>query len=212
MKIFFSRNKNNNSLSFGALHPTVKIALQKQEINKKSFVPTPETLADIMVKLAELNAGDRVLEPQAGQGHLIDRIQRKIPGICIEAVEKNPVLAAVLKLKHNVQLMAHDIMEFNPGQIYTKILTNPPFICGYPIKHGVHCFDNLLRPNGLLVSIVPDYVFKAPNPLLELIIRKNVCLDIINLGKEAFLNSDIPAKVKTSIIVLKKPSNFFKKI
>src|SRR4051812_12951690 len=44
--------------------------------NEFQFFPTPDALADRLVKLARIGINDKVLEPSAGQGAIIKAIHR----------------------------------------------------------------------------------------------------------------------------------------
>jgi len=57
--------------------------------------PTPPELADRMVALADIRPGQRVLEPSAGTGRIIDAIRRTAHGYAITAVELNCNMAQV---------------------------------------------------------------------------------------------------------------------
>ena len=57
--------------------------------------PTPPELVDRMVALADIRPGQRVLEPSAGTGRIIDAIRRTAHGYAITAVELNCNMAQV---------------------------------------------------------------------------------------------------------------------
>jgi tRNA1(Val) A37 N6-methylase TrmN6 len=209
MLISLTQINHKANINFRALSPTVETAVKSNIISRRNFVPTPDNIADLMISYANIQYGDKVLEPSAGQGHIIERIHLIKPNMTIDAVEKHPLLLDELKHKQGLKVVGRDIMEYNPGMIYDTIIMNPPFNNGNPIKHGLHCFENLLKPGGTLVSIMPDYVFKNTNEFLDLIKSNFIGSKIIKLTEKTFLESDLPAKVKTSIIVLKKPTYIY---
>jgi phospholipid N-methyltransferase len=205
MLVNINKNYNRFNLNFGALNPSVSQAVENRVINRRNFVPTPENIADEMIYQADIQPCDKILEPSAGQGHIIKRIHSKKPYMAVDAVEKHPVLFNELQYKSGINAIGQDILEYNPGTIYDKIIMNPPFNNGNPIKHGLHCFHQLLKAGGTLVTIVPNYVLEIPNKFLDLIQSQPSLSKVIDLTEEAFLDSDLPAKVKTSIVILKKP-------
>lgn len=193
--------------NFKALNPAVRQAIDVGVISRRNFVPTPPTIADIMIRKAEIQPQDRILEPSAGQGSIIERIHKIFHYFnIVDAVEKHPVLCEILKSMQKTRLVGTDLMTYNPGQIYDKVLMNPPFNSGNPIKHTMHCFG-LLKSGGTLVTIVPDYVLKTQNHFMDLAFSRFVDAEVIGLGKDAFLASDLPANIATSIVVLKKHPN-----
>lgn len=92
------------------------------------FFPTPPALAGHIVSLAQIQPGERCLEPSAGQGN----IARFMPSPhCIELNPKNrEILAAA-----GFNVVAEDFMEFSPEQPYDVIVMNPPFTAGQDARH-----------------------------------------------------------------------------
>lgn len=197
-------NYTVSSPTFRALNPAVRQAIDLGVVRRHNFVPTPPAIADIMIKKADIQPNDRILEPSAGQGHIIERIHKIFHYFnVIDAVEKHPVLSDILRSLQKVRVVGTDIMDYSPGQIYDKIIMNPPFNSGNPIRHGVHCFG-LLKPGGTLVTVVPHYVLKTKNPLMDIANSGSVHTEVVGLGKDAFLASDLPANIATDIIVMTK--------
>ncbi len=114
------------------------------------FFPTPEALAVRMVELADLCAGDRVLEPSAGKGDLA--LQVKMHGAEVECFEVVPRLCEILRAK-GLDAECCDFLDFYPSEIYDAVVMNPPFEKGQDIDHVRHAFK-FLRPGGRLVAII----------------------------------------------------------
>lgn len=56
-------------------------------------------------------------------------------------------------------LVATDFLKYNPGQIYDRIIANPPFTKNQDIAHIRHMY-NCLKPGGLMVTLCsPHYQF-----------------------------------------------------
>ncbi len=112
------------------------------------FFPTPTTLADEMVRRADIRAGNTVLEPSAGKGDLADAVLARHPHAKVSVVERWVSLQNILRAKGYL-LVGEDFMETN-GALYDRIIMNPPF--------ERHAFG-LLRPGGKLVAIASEGLF-----------------------------------------------------
>lgn len=117
---------------------------------EKGFFPTPTELADEVVRLAEIEPGQTILEPSAGLGHLADAIKKQYPANPLDVVEWWDDMRNFLEKKgHNV--VGSDVFEIN-GQ-YDRIIMNPPFEKLADIDHVRKAFE-LLKPGGRLVAIM----------------------------------------------------------
>jgi len=223
---FLNSIKAQKLISFGKLDDIVKKAIENREINR-TFVPTPEIIIRKITDLAEIESGERILEPSAGQGHIIEYIKSIFgDSICIDAIEINETLRKSLK-ERNINCKASDILKYNPGEIYDKVLMNPPFGKLEFSNHVIHCY-NLLKPGGKLVAIIPDPPFRCYEKyeikkikerygihtstenflkLVEIIKNPEICCHFEVLPKGMFKCGDIPANIDTRLLVLKKPIN-----
>lgn len=120
---------------------------------------TPDAIADQVVTLAEIEVGNSILEPSAGDGALIRAVLRKHGDearwfVC--AIEDDPKLAFKLPLDFSgVAVIAGDFLRTTPegaGQ-FNRIIMNPPFARQADIKHVTHALS-FLQPGGRLVSIM----------------------------------------------------------
>jgi hypothetical protein len=121
------------------------------EHRSHQFYPTPDTLAQEAVELAEIEDGHRCLEPSAGQGGIAAFMPRD-QTTCIEI---SPLFSKVLTSKgFHVETM--DFMTFattTPNR-YDRIVMNPPFADGRATQH-VQAAAGLLKPGGRLVAVLP---------------------------------------------------------
>lgn len=120
--------------------------------------PTPAALARRMVDAADIQPGDRVLEPSAGTGNLADAILRRAAasqGVTLQLVERDRRLADALE-KFGAPVRCADFLECN-GDIGTfdRIVMNPPFSGGVDIAHIRHARAHL-KPGGRLVALCAD--------------------------------------------------------
>ncbi len=113
--------------------------------------PTPPPIADRLIKLAEIQTGDRVLEPSAGTGNLLAALQRGGTPCSVVAVEINRQLADVLRKRWPV--VCGDFLAAGPelGQ-FDRVVMNPPFTRASDVKHIRHALQ-FVKPGGRLVSL-----------------------------------------------------------
>lgn len=116
--------------------------------------PTPPDIAERMVEYADVKSGQRILEPSAGTGAILEALQGwpldYMGGLTI--VEVNQSLCDALRLK-GYQVHQADFLTCN-GDLgaFDRILMNPPFENGDDIKHIKHALT-FLKPGGRLVAI-----------------------------------------------------------
>lgn len=119
------------------------------------FFPTPKSLAERMAQLAGVKAGDKVLEPSAGNGNLADAA--KAAGASVDAVEVSDALRNVLSAKgHN--LVGRDFNDYESGEQYDAVIMNPPFSDRQDAAHIKRAWD-MVKPGGRLVAIAGEGVF-----------------------------------------------------
>ncbi|MBE7174596.1 MAG: methyltransferase [Williamsia sp.] len=139
------------------------------------FFPTPDALGDYLVDLitADLEEGDRVLEPSAGDGALIKAFWRKFPEHSVEAFElweRNQRKLRQLESEEGarVHLVGEDFLAADPADYpkYKLILANPPFAQNQDIRHVRHMLK-FLAPGGQLVTIMSRHWHFASDALSE---------------------------------------------
>ncbi|MFZ3513819.1 PLxRFG domain-containing protein [Vibrio harveyi] len=170
------------------------------------FFPTPEEEAKQVVDLAEIESGMRVLEPSAGMGHIADQIAA-FNGVDLDVGELAHTLSEMLEEKgHNV--VAGDFLEYHAGEIYDRIVMNPPFSNDADIHHINHALS-MLKDGGRLVAITSSMAGDRGNTT-----NKNFRQYLDEVGAEeipleagTFNKSLNPTNVATKIIVIDKPAN-----
>ncbi len=131
--------------------------LEQQLIGRKipGFFPTPKAVVSRMLELAEIEPGQRVLEPSAGKGDILDLIRSKHPDAHVTAVEINAALLEILGAKgHAVE--QGDFLEHKSE--YDRVVMNPPFENGLDIDHVQHAYD-LIAPGGRVVAVMSEGPF-----------------------------------------------------
>lgn len=190
----------------------------------KHFVPTPGNVIDLMIKsLGEIKPTDKILEPSAGYGHIVDKLIEKtnLNPCNIDVIEPIEDLRKVLHRK-GYNLVEYDILKYKPSEKYDKIIMNPPYDNGSDILHLLHCYD-ILKPEGKLVCILPENDFipsrqpgyekwlkdwlgngemKEINEYLEDLLKNNEH-QVIKLGS-VFKNSDVPDDIETRLVLITK--------
>ncbi len=124
-----------------------------QVVSAPQLFPTPRDVARQVVDLADIQPGDRVLEPSAGTGHILDAVPDTAGAIV--AVELNHNLIKTLRAKFQpaVVLVEHaDFLEWQADAPFDRIVMNPPFSNGADIKHITRALS-MLREGGRLVAI-----------------------------------------------------------
>lgn len=148
-----------------------------EKVNLKKdfqFFATPDSLADRLVEMAELEDLNRcasILEPSAGTGSIIQAITDKY-GIryCIGACELMPENFSILKSKFrrvlpDLDVICPDFFDIqthrSPG-VWDRVIANPPFTKNQDIDHVLHMWKQL-APGGILVSIMSRHWLTSNN-------------------------------------------------
>lgn len=128
-----------------------------QVVSAPQLFPTPPDVAARMVELAGVEAGQAVLEPQAGTAALVRAIGERVDlrDIQLVAVEIDRRLSSTLALQFSeVKTLCADFLECEPEDLGTfdRILMNPPFERAQDIAHITHA-AKFLKPRGRLVGV-----------------------------------------------------------
>jgi len=100
------------------------------------FYPTPQSAIDALLenlRKYNINLGDRVLEPCAGDGALIERMSMYYPDSEIQAYDIDeshlPFLQKLCERGDILCYGTHDVLDLTPSEInaFDTIITNPPF-------------------------------------------------------------------------------------
>jgi phospholipid N-methyltransferase len=117
------------------------------------FFPTPPSLAQRIVGLADISPGHSILEPSAGDGAIVDEIVRACSrNALLSCVELLPENCAILS-KKGYKVEQADFLEWTPPALFDRVVMNPPFARQADIDHVNKAWE-CLRPGGKLVSIM----------------------------------------------------------
>ncbi len=127
------------------------------------FFATPSDLAEEMMNNI-IGWPEKVLEPSAGHGNLIDAYRKIRPNSQITAIELSSLNYNILKDKYDnideVDLIHSDFMEWETDEKFDLIIANPPFSKDQDIEHVMKMYD-LLDKGGRIVTIMsPGFTFK----------------------------------------------------
>lgn len=180
----------NTVLQAGKLDPKIKTG----------YFPTPPEIGKRMVEMLGLKPGDKVLEPSAGQGGLLDQLPK---GTHVTIGEILPENIQILKEKGYTvnfdNFLGVEIEEIN------KVVMNPPFENQQDIEHVTRALK-MLQPGGTLVSVMsPGIKFrdnKKTKDFLEMLDRDYV-YEIIDLPEGSFKSSG--TGVNTVLLKVEKP-------
>lgn len=153
------------------------------------FAFTPPVIVNALLKAANIQKGERVLEPSAGTGCIALPLALKTENL--EAMEAYPKLQELLKrgaMRYDTSaidpelveqlrnqqpkftlLPGKDFLETKPPATeagkYDKIIMSPPH-GGAELDHIAHAYE-FLKPGGEMYAILPSYLFKLTNTFLD---------------------------------------------
>lgn len=143
-----------------------------QVVSAPQFYPTPVQLGHAMAEALDIQPRQRILEPSAGSGRLIDAVQyayadqesEKDYHKIAEAAQWAPVVTAVeissalvgnLTAKYRpeaVTVQHADFLTWEAPHLFDRIIMNPPFERGSDIQH-IERAAKMLAPGGRLVAL-----------------------------------------------------------
>lgn len=179
------------------------------------FFPTPVALAKRAWDKFQNKNIVRVLEPSAGEGHMLApkyegqdnqwRI-RNVSKLPVDCVEIDISRHAILRSK-GYNVVGVDFMEFTGVALYSHIILNPPFNAG--ASHVLKAWNMLF--DGELVAIINAETirnpFSAERRLLVSLIEQHGSVEFL---QDEFMSSEAERKadVEIALVYLRKESNF----
>lgn len=189
-----------------------QIVLNGEVLNAKQELgdfPTPPAVVERLLKNAGIKQGMLVLEPSAGSGAIAVPIA-KLGAIvhCFEINQKHvDVLASrLLQTAPEYSVTRADFLDITPktvnlrGDLYDRIVMNPPFAKQADIRNILHAL-NFLAPGGRLVSVMSAGITFRTTSLANTLREK--ITEIEPLPDGSFASSG--TMVRTVIITIDKP-------
>jgi len=128
---------------------------EKIDIKKEfQFFETPKELAQRMITLAEIETGNYVLEPSAGQGAILDLLPQDLD-YYLYLYELNPLNRDVLRKKSYMNT-GDDFLQCGYKNYFDKIIANPPFSKNQDIDHVLKMFDTL-DFGGRIITVMSNH-------------------------------------------------------
>ena len=119
------------------------------------FYPTPESVASVVVDMADLQQGVSVLEPSAGNGNLLDALPEEL-GCKVQCVELSKLRCTLLSTKGYAVDQADFLVwaaAYN-GTGFDRVLMNPPFSEGRAQLH-LTAASKLVKEGGRITAVLP---------------------------------------------------------
>jgi len=116
---------------------------------------TPVAVAAQLVALLGLKPGERVLEPSAGLGRLLDAIPRDCETVAVDI--SAACTAELYRDNRDVRILQRDFLDVDPGELglFDAVAMNPPFTMRADIRHIQHALTFLKR-GGRLAALCFD--------------------------------------------------------
>ncbi|MBC7381986.1 MAG: methyltransferase [Bacteroidia bacterium] len=132
-----------------------EVTIHKDVVKAYQYFPTPDSIADELVRLANFKITDSILEPSAGQGAIIKAVRRVYNDAKVDCIELMPINATVLtKMGENV--IGDDFLNLNKPEYYDIIIANPPFSKNQNIEHVYKMYE-CLKKGGRIVTITSKH-------------------------------------------------------
>jgi len=179
------------------------------------FYPTPKPLARELVRLANIQSGNIVLEPGIGNGALAAEVREDCQLCYCEIQERLRDNFALFAPHPNMHFLCPDFLDYKPGEDaagakwpkFHRIVANPPFTKGQAVRHANHML-NCLLPQGRLACIMDAGVlFRTDKATLAFRKRLETECDNVHfdhLPECAFKDSGTLVRTVTLVATLKK--------
>ncbi len=130
---------------------------EKRNLKKEyQFFATPSELADLLVSRSDIRKEHEILEPSAGQGAIVNAINRILLNKIVDTYELMPLNQTILKKVSGVNFIGEDFLLEKSDKKYDRIIANPPFTKNQDVLHIREMFSRL-KVGGRLVSIASKH-------------------------------------------------------
>ncbi len=186
------------------------------------FYPTPSKLAGKMLRKIDWKHVATVLEPSAGKGDLAKAFcamsanhrfsnygiynahnSRREDGTCLDVIESDPNLRAILK-GDGYRVVGDDFLTFFTGKHYDAVIMNPPFANGD--EHLLKAIE-LAAGGGQIVCLLNAETIRNPYTVRRKILQQQLAK--YNAGiefvEDAFKHAERRSNVEVAIVYLNIP-------
>jgi len=167
------------------------------------FFATPAELAAQMVAMSWVRYGDRILEPSAGQGAIINAIQEATGHTNVDCYELMDLNRSVLNKIKNVNVLGEDFLQCDRSNYYDVVIANPPFTKNQDIDH-IRKMHEVTKPGGIIVTIAsPSWSFGSQKKQVDFKSwLENIDADITDLPENTFKDSG--TSIRSKLIKIRK--------
>lgn len=119
------------------------------DFKSHQFYPTPIEIIHEAVMALELESEHSVLEPSAGIGDIVIRLNGNVT-----AVEISSLHSDIIKERTDATVITKDFMKWKCNERFDRIIMNPPYSQGRWKAHTMRAIE-FLKEDGVLVAILP---------------------------------------------------------
>ena len=171
------------------------------------YFATPEPVGFKMVQFADIQGGEKVLEPSGGHGAIARWFPENTDNV---AIEPSGDLGSRLALNFDGKLISTDFESHNIINKYDAIIMNPPYGPGgaTAVKHVEKAIKHL-RNGGRIVALIPTGPAadkKFEKLLFDNEVSKNIYF-VANIKMPSSTFERAGTAVNTRILVLEKQDN-----
>ncbi|MFF0409646.1 hypothetical protein ACFYUY_04330 [Kitasatospora sp. NPDC004745] len=125
--------------------------IRERTVERQMF-PTPTPLVERLIDLAQVRAGQAVLEPSAGDGAIAERLAAR--GAIVDCIELDADSAARIRAgEYARSVVTGDFLKRPRRPVYDAVVMNPPFAGRQDLRHVEHA-EGFVRPGGALVAVM----------------------------------------------------------
>lgn len=151
------------------------------------YYNTPEEIREYAQSMLALDAGEILLEPSAGQGHLLEGLEHDN----VYCVELSKLHCEILSAKGYSQLLKCDFIDYAQRTDFKcdAVLMNPPYTKNQALNH-VKAAYSMLNDGGQLVAVLPAGLHQK--------------LDNVDHVSHTFINKFTGCNVNVQVVTLRK--------
>lgn len=152
----YGRNAYNFDYDVMPVLREVAMTGRVPDARSHQYYPTPERVASLAAELADVQSGEEVLEPSAGQGALVDALG--LTPLSVTMVELSSLHCKILEAKKGVfgEVICADFIDWEAKNTkrFDCVVMNPPFSQGRWQSH-LQAAARCIKAAGRLVAVLP---------------------------------------------------------
>ncbi|WP_405883572.1 class I SAM-dependent methyltransferase [Streptomyces sp. NBC_01384] len=175
-----------------------QVVTLREKRQDAQYFPTPASVVQRLIELADLKPGMEVLEPSAGSGAIATAAAAA--GGLVDCFERDSGYAGVLTDTGAARTVrVADFLAVPPEPRYDCVVMNPPFTKGADMAHVEHAL-RFLKPDGLLVSVMfwaVTYQTRKTAKFRALVEQRGGTAEAVAEGAFAESGTDVPTVIVT---------------